>query len=180
MGALLVLGVGCLVSAWLLRGSAAYALLDEGPIELGNLKSAHLSAPGARGAWVRGSGELEAQAVSFERRGENGSFVLGRLAERKDLWVLLAVPARTPEYVPPRVLEGRLLSRSALGLRLRPVLRLMEARGAGATDHLLLVGSRPAAGQTDLVLWLLLTTLGLLASVRFTVLLLPARALARK
>lgn len=176
MAALLVLGVGSLISAWLLRGSAAYALLEDGPAELGSLAAAELSAPGARGAWVRGSGELSGDAVSFERRGEQGSLVLGRLAERRDLWVLLPVAARTPHYVPPRVLEGRLLARSALGLRLRPVLGLMQARGSEPGDHLLLVGSRPAAHKADLILLLLLGTLGLAAIVRFALLLLPARS----
>ncbi len=89
--------------------------------------------------------------------------------------VLLPVPAGT-HYFPPRVLEGRLLSRRAMGLRLRPVVSLMQARGSGEADHLLVVGSRPAEHKTDLILLLLLTSLGLLASVRFALLALPARS----
>lgn len=176
LAALLALGLGCLLTAWQLRGSAAYALTGEGPRDLGNLAEARLDATELRGAWVRGVGQLEQDAVAFERRGESGSLLLGRVADRKDLWVLLPVPAGTPHYFPPRVLEGRLLSRRAMGLRLRPVVSLMQARGSGDADHLLVVGSRPAEHKTDLILLLLLTSLGLLASVRFALLALPARS----
>jgi|SRR5688572_6418225 len=175
LGALLVLGIGCLASAWLLRGAAAYALIDQGPQDLGNLVDAPLEARGARGAWVRGIGELRGDAVSFRRRGERSPFVLGRLIERSDLWVLLPVPEHALRYVPPRMLEGRLLSKSDLGLRLRPVLQLMDAGGSGPKDHILLVGARPAQQKTDLVLLVLLATLGLVASIRFVQLAMPAR-----
>lgn len=178
LAALLVLGVGCLATAWQLRGSAAYALVTAGPLDLGHLANAELNTPSARGAWVRGTAELEPDAVSFERRGEPGSLLLGRIAERRDLWVLLPVASGTSHYFPPRVLEGRLLSRAAMGLRLRPIVDLMQARGAGPSDHLLVVGSRPAEHRLDLVLLLLLTILGALASIRFTLLMLPVRSTA--
>ncbi len=131
--ALLLLGLGCLGSAWLLRGSAAYALLDGAPRDLGRLSSAQLTASGARGSWVKGVGEVERDTISFRRRGERGAFVLGRLIDRTDLWVLLPVPSATTRYLPPRVLEGRLLARNAMGLRLLSLSRLMQARHAGRT-----------------------------------------------
>jgi hypothetical protein len=170
LAALLLLGLGSLGSAWLLRGSAAYAILDAGPLDVGRLSSAALDSQSVRGSWVQGG-----DALTFRRRGERSSLVLARLAGRPDLWVLLPIPTGTPRYLPPRVLEGRLLSREAMGLRLLPVTRLMQERGSRPGDHLLVVGSRPADHQTDLVLLLLLTTLGLAASVRFTLLSLPAR-----
>lgn len=175
LAALLVLGLGCLASAWLLRGSAAYALLGGGPQTLGNLATAKLEVTGARGSWVQGFGEVERDAISFRRRGEPGSFVLGRLVHRRDLWVLLPVPTGALEYLPPRVLEGRLVSRQAMGLRFLPVAQLMQQRGSGASDHLLVVGGRPADYETDLWLLLLLATLGLAATGRFFVLALPVR-----
>jgi len=146
-----------------------------GPQTLGNLATAKLEMTGARGSWVQGFGEVERDAISFRRRGELGSFVLGRLVQRRDLWVLLPVPTGAVEYLPPRVLEGRLVSRQAMGLRFLPVAQLMDQRGSGPDDHLLVVGGRPADHKTDLWLMLLLTTLGLAATVRFFVLALPAR-----
>jgi len=179
LAALLLLGLGCLIAAFQLRSSAAYALVDGGPRDLRDLQSARLGVP-SHGAWVRGQGELEHDAVSFERRGNSGSLLLGRVARRSDLWVLLPVPKNTPHYFPPRILEGRLLSREAMGLRLRPVVALMDLRGARPTDHLLIVGSLPAEHRTDLVLMLLLTALGFMATIRFTLLALPARTTVQK
>lgn len=176
LAALLALGIGCLVTAWQLRGSAGYALTSEGPRELGDLAAARFDEVGARGAWVRGLARLEPSAIAFERRGEHGSLLLGRVAERRDLWVLLPVPTDTPNYFPPRVLEGRLLARESMSLSLRPVLALMQARGGTERDHLLVVGSRPSEHRTDLLLLLLLTTLGVLATVRFAMLTWPVRS----
>jgi hypothetical protein len=173
LAALLLLGLGCLLSAWLLRGSAAYALLDVGPHDVGQFSHAKLDGGSVRGSWVKGSGKLEGDALTFQRRGERGSLVLARMAGRPDLWVLLRIAPGTPHYVPPRVLEGRLLARQAMGLRLLPVSRLMQARGSKLGDYLLVVGSRPAEHRTDLLLLLLLTMFGLIASVRFVLLALP-------
>jgi hypothetical protein len=175
LAALLLLGLGCLGSAWLLRGSAAYALFGAGPRDVGLLQQAKLDAPSARHSWIRGLGVVDANTIAFQRRGQPGSFVLGRLIGRPDLWVLLPVPTGTPRYLPPRVLEGQLLAARTMGLRLLPVSRLMQARGAKPGDHLLVVGSRPAEHQVDLLLLLLLTALGLIASARFALLMLPAR-----
>lgn len=180
LAALLALGLGCLITAWQLRGSAGYALSSGGPRDLGDLTVASLDDVGARGAWVRGLARLEPNAALFERRGEHGSLLLGRVAERRDLWVLLPVPAGTPSYFPPRVLEGRLLARESMSLSLRPILSLMQARGGTEGDHLLVVGSRPSEHRTDLLLLLILTTLGVLATVRFAMLTWPVRGQAAR
>jgi hypothetical protein len=152
-----------------------YALSSGGPQTLGNLTTAKLEVTGVRGSWVQGFGEVERDAISFRRRGELGSFVLGRLVRRPELWVLLPVPTGGVHYLPPRVLEGRLVSREGMGLRFLPVAQLMERRGSGAGDYLLVVGGRPADHEMDLWLMLLLATLGLAATARFAVLALPAR-----
>lgn len=175
--ALLGLGAICLITAWGLRGPASYALLTQTPLDLGSLDRARLpSDVGVSGNWVRGHGLVKRDGIAFERRGQPGSFVLGRTLGRDELWVLLPVPPGTHDYVPPHSFEGRLVARRTMGLSLGPVARVMDEAGAQGGDFLLIEGATPRSLRSDLVLFALLFIVGTLALARVVLLALPQRA----
>jgi hypothetical protein len=85
-----------------------------------------------RNSWVRGEGELAAVGgIRFERPLESDSFRLAPLQDNPKLWVQVRVPSgyEDEHFVAPTVFSGRLVPRSALGLRFSTLATAPEAAG---------------------------------------------------
>src|SRR5690606_27286008 len=121
--ALSAAGVLCLLVAAALLPASLYAWTQEAPRELGRLEDARLDQVGAprSGVWVSGSGRVTGDGVSFSRQGAASDFVLTRLADRADLWLLLPQYRADQPLVPPAVLRGRLLRVDRLGFSQWPL-----------------------------------------------------------
>jgi hypothetical protein len=157
------------VSAWLvafaLYPAARFSIAERAPSDLGPLSSADLKT--ARN-WVRGEARTAGKALSFERRGERGSFRLTQAQGRTDLWILLRVPNGIDEhsdgagaYVPPSSFSGRLLPLSQPGLHYAPIAKMIEGAGHSTENsYLLLDGEVPASHRDSLWATLVLALLG--------------------
>jgi hypothetical protein len=105
----------------LLGRDAAYAFGSPTPVELGDLRTAPVSAF-SDNAFVRGFGMLGAAgAIRYERPFEAESFRLSPVAGRPDVWIEVRVPRgeENARYVPPTRFEGRLVRLDRAGPRHR-------------------------------------------------------------
>lgn len=102
-----------------LAGDIRYAISARSLEDVGALANFHPEAS-HRNGWVRGDGELESVGgIRFERPLESDSFRLAPVQGNPKLWVQLRVPAgyENEHFVAPTVFAGRLVPRTALGLR---------------------------------------------------------------
>lgn len=102
-----------------LSGDIRYAVSAKSLSDIGALAGFRPQA-NHRNGWVRGDGELESVGgIRFERPLESDSFRLAPVQGNPKLWVQLRVPAgyENEHFVAPTVFAGRLVPRSALGLR---------------------------------------------------------------
>jgi hypothetical protein len=141
--------------------AARFALSDAKPQQVGPLKSAALQ---ESSQWLEGSGRVRGDALSFERRGERGSFRLAQAEGRDDLWLLLKVPetmSQSGDFVPPSNFSGRLLPLDDAGIQYAPVTRMIEDGGHPTNKgFLLLDGEIPQDHKDSLWAAILLALVG--------------------
>lgn len=144
-----------------LWSAARFALSDAEPQQVGPLKSAALH---KSSQWLEGSGRVRGEALSFERRGERGSFRLARAEGRDDLWLLLKVPetlGRPSDFIPPSNFSGRLLPLNDAGIQYAPIARMIENGGHPLdSGFLLLDGEVPQDHRDSLWAAILLALVG--------------------
>jgi hypothetical protein len=150
---LLVLALTAVVSvamAIALRPDAAYAFASSVPTELGELQDVTPAAL-AGNRFVGARAMLGAAgAIRFERPFAEDTFRLSPVAGRRDVWVLVRVPAgeETARYVPPSQFRGRLVRFDGAGLRnrgLRGVVEQATGEAVPATAWMLVDGETPGS-----------------------------------
>jgi len=116
-----------------LFGELRYALRGGAPLDLGEL--ARFEASRARkNLFVRARGEVaRVGAIGYARPLERDGFRLVPVAGNRSLWIELRIPAGFDDahYVPPNVLEGRLLPISETGLRHAVIREAAQLSGWG-------------------------------------------------
>lgn len=163
LGVMLVTAVLSTLAAWSLRSEALYALSDQAPLDVGNLRDAALGEQHAN-RYVRAYANLErAPTVGYGRIAEPDTFQLAPVAGVDGRWVEHRVPDRLagPRFLPPSRVAGRLVRVRDLGARYRGVAAALEQAQPAASERgawLLLDGVDPHAEQ-----WCLALTLMLLA-----------------
>lgn len=156
-----VTALACVAVAWSLRGEALYALSDQVPIDLGQLRDAPLGAQHAN-RYVRGTAHLEpSPTVRYARTADADQYRLAPVAGITGVWVEHRVPADLagPRYVPPSRVAGRLVRADTLGARHRGLgTALEQAQGPGraSSTWLLLDGIDPHASRWAVAFALLL------------------------
>lgn len=117
-----------------LRDDLRYAFSGRALEDVGTLTRFHPQSNRSN-AWIRGEGEVERiGGIRFERPLESDSFRLAPLQGNPKLWVQLRVPSgyENEHFVAPTVFAGRLIPRSALGIRYSTLAQAPEAAGWGS------------------------------------------------
>jgi hypothetical protein len=150
---LLVLALTAVVSlamAVALRRDAAYAFASDVPVDVGDLREL-VGIGSTADRFASAHGMLGAAgAIRFERPFASDSFRLSPVAGRRDLWVMVRVPAgeENARYVPPAQFHGRLVRFDAGGLRnrgLRSIIEQATAEAVPATAWMLIDGEAPSS-----------------------------------
>jgi hypothetical protein len=114
-----------------LKGDVVYCFAGAKPTDVGSLASLQQRHE-LRNTWLRGDGELvKIGGIRFERPLESDSFRLAPLQGNPKVWVQIRVPEgyENEYFVAPTTFSGRLVPRSALGLRYSTLAVAPEAAG---------------------------------------------------